>query len=51
MSELSAMQTVLSLIAIGGVAFLYSSVGHGGATGYLIASCGSGFCSDLGNVS
>jgi len=32
------MQMVLALIAIGGVAFLYSSVGHGGATGYLAAA-------------
>jgi uncharacterized membrane protein YfcA len=38
MSELSAMQMVLSLTAIGAVAFLYSSVGHGGATGYLAAA-------------
>jgi uncharacterized membrane protein YfcA len=38
MNELSAMQTVLSLIAICGVAFLYSSVGYGGATGYLAAA-------------
>ena len=29
------MQTVLLLIVIATVAFLYSSVGHGGATGYL----------------
>lgn len=35
MPELSAIQTVVLLAAITGVAFLYSSVGHGGATGYL----------------
>ena len=35
MSELSAMQDVLLLAGVGLVAFLYSSVGHGGATGYL----------------
>jgi uncharacterized protein len=33
--DLSIMQTVLLLSAIAVVAFLYSSVGHGGATGYL----------------
>jgi len=32
------MQTVLLLAAIASVAFLYSSVGHGGATGYLAAA-------------
>lgn len=35
MSELSALQSALLLAAIAAVAFLYSSVGHGGATGYL----------------
>ena len=35
MPELSTIQNVLLLAAIGAVAFLYSSVGHGGATGYL----------------
>ena len=35
MTELSATQTSLLLAAIGGIALLYSSVGHGGATGYL----------------
>jgi uncharacterized membrane protein YfcA len=35
MVELTASQTALLLAAIGAVAFLYSSVGHGGATGYL----------------
>jgi uncharacterized membrane protein YfcA len=34
-TELSATQTGLLLAAIGVIAFLYSSVGHGGATGYL----------------
>lgn len=35
MVELAPSQLVLLLAAIGAVAFLYSSVGHGGATGYL----------------
>jgi hypothetical protein len=35
MVELSAVQSVLLLLAVGAVALLYSSVGHGGATGYL----------------
>ncbi len=35
MTELSTLQSVLLIAAIGAVAFLYSSVGHGGATGYL----------------
>lgn len=35
MTELSATQTSLLLAAIGVIALLYSSVGHGGATGYL----------------
>ena len=33
--ELSTIQLTLLLAAIGAVALLYSSVGHGGATGYL----------------
>jgi uncharacterized membrane protein YfcA len=33
--DLTAIQIVVLLAAIGLVAFLYSSVGHGGATGYL----------------
>jgi uncharacterized membrane protein YfcA len=37
MNELSALQIGVLLAAIGFVAFLYSSVGHGGATGYLAA--------------
>jgi uncharacterized membrane protein YfcA len=36
--ELSWMQVFLMLAAIGTVALLYSSVGHGGATGYLAAA-------------
>jgi hypothetical protein len=36
--ELSWMQISLMLAAISAVAFLYSSVGHGGATGYLAAA-------------
>jgi len=35
MADLSAVQIILLLAAITSVAFLYSSVGHGGATGYL----------------
>ncbi len=35
MLEFSANQIGLLLVAIGAVAFLYSAVGHGGATGYL----------------
>ncbi len=35
MIGLSLAQTAVLLAAVGGVAFLYSSVGHGGATGYL----------------
>jgi uncharacterized membrane protein YfcA len=38
MPDLSSYQILLLLIAIGAVAFLYSSVGHGGATGYLAAA-------------
>jgi uncharacterized membrane protein YfcA len=36
--EISVLQTVVLLGAIAAVAFLYSSVGHGGATGYLAAA-------------
>lgn len=35
MTEFTTIQVVLLLVAIVAVAFLYSSVGHGGATGYL----------------
>lgn len=35
MIELSPVQVTVLLAAVGVVAFLYSSVGHGGATGYL----------------
>lgn len=35
MLELTLLQTAILLAAIGVIAFLYSSVGHGGATGYL----------------
>jgi len=38
MTEPSAVQVAGLLAAIGVVAFLYSSVGHGGATGYLAAA-------------
>lgn len=37
MFELSTIETIGLLVAIGVVAFFYSSVGHGGATGYLAA--------------
>lgn len=37
-TELDAIQTFALPIAVGLVAFLYSSVGHGGATGYLAAA-------------
>ena len=33
--ELSAIQIIFLLAAVAAVAFLYSSAGHGGATGYL----------------
>jgi hypothetical protein len=36
--EFAPHQAVLMLLAVGGVAFLYSGVGHGGATGYLAAA-------------
>jgi uncharacterized membrane protein YfcA len=36
-TELTVLQTALLIASIGLVAFLYSSVGHGGATGYLAA--------------
>ena len=35
MHDLTALNSILLLVAIGMIAFLYSSVGHGGATGYL----------------
>lgn len=35
MPELTLLQNVMLFTGIGAVAFLYSSVGHGGATGYL----------------
>jgi len=38
MPELTALQIIVLLLAITAVAFLYSSVGHGGATGYLAAA-------------
>lgn len=37
-TELDAIQTFVLPVAVGLVAFLYSSVGHGGATGYLAAA-------------
>jgi uncharacterized membrane protein YfcA len=38
MLDLPTLQLTLLFAAIAGVAFLYSSVGHGGATGYLAAA-------------
>jgi len=38
MAELTDIQTIMLPIGVGFVAFLYSSVGHGGATGYLGAA-------------
>ncbi|MEI6566892.1 MAG: sulfite exporter TauE/SafE family protein [Verrucomicrobiota bacterium] len=38
MDELTAIHKVALILSIGAVAFLYSSVGHGGATGYLAAA-------------
>ena len=35
MSEPDAIQLFVLPLAVAAVAFLYSSVGHGGATGYL----------------
>ncbi len=35
MNELTAVQLTVLIAAVGVVAFIYSSVGHGGATGYL----------------
>ncbi|MCW5552108.1 MAG: sulfite exporter TauE/SafE family protein [Verrucomicrobiae bacterium] len=38
MAELTDIQTIVLPMVVGFVAFLYSSVGHGGATGYLAAA-------------
>jgi len=43
MPELSHAAWLLLCVAVFGVAFLYSSVGHGGATGYLAALALMGF--------
>lgn len=40
--ELSVLQAGLLLLAVAAVAFLYSSVGHGGATGYLAVAALAG---------
>jgi uncharacterized protein len=37
MHDLTSLNWIILLIAVFGVAFFYSSVGHGGATGYLAA--------------
>src|SRR5260221_6417893 len=37
MHELTALNWIILLAAVFAVAFFYSSVGHGGATGYLAA--------------
>ena len=37
MSDLTALNWLILLAAVFGVAFFYSSIGHGGATGYLAA--------------
>ena len=46
MEAFSPLQTALLLAAIFGVAFFYSSVGHGGATGYLAALAVLGIAPD-----
>jgi uncharacterized protein len=45
--ELTTPQIVLLLAAIAAVAFLYSSVGHGGATGYLAAAALLGLAPEI----
>lgn len=47
MPELNSYQLLVLLFAIGTVAFLYSSVGHGGATGYLAAAALLGLTSGV----
>ena len=47
MIELTGIQIALLLAAITTVAFLYSSVGHGGATGYLAAAALLGLAPEL----
>ena len=47
MPELSNLQNAVLLAAIGAVAFLYSSVGHGGATGYLAVMALLGIAPDV----
>lgn len=47
MLELNTLQFVLLFAAIAGVAFLYSSVGHGGATGYLAAAALLGLAPEI----
>ena len=50
MAELSQLQIALLLAAVFGVAFFYSSVGHGGATGYLAALAVLGIAPDSAKV-
>lgn len=50
MEAFSPLQTALLLAAIFGVAFFYSSVGHGGATGYLAALALAGLAPDSARV-
>lgn len=47
MLELTTLQFVFLFAAIAGVAFLYSSVGHGGATGYLAAAALLGLAPEI----
>lgn len=44
---MTSVQLVLLFAAIAGVAFLYSSVGHGGATGYLAAAALLGLAPEI----
>ena len=50
MDTLSPLQISLLLAAVFGVAFFYSSVGHGGATGYLAALALLGIAPDSAKV-
>ncbi len=47
MPELTPLQCALLFAAIAGIAFLYSSVGHGGATGYLAAAALLGLAPEI----
>ena len=50
MTELTSLNWTLLLAAVFGVAFFYSSVGHGGATGYLAALAVLGIAPDSARV-